>query len=112
MSLSKSNALIPAMLRTIEDTELKPTQLKKIIEDIRSGRYKRKPQIKDHPLWELENIAEDILKDANACIQGFRVDIERLIETKYRIIIDIHFGLQAKIWCNGLYAYAKGTAFL
>lgn len=40
--LIKSNALIPAMLRTIEDTELKPTQLKKIIEDIRSGRYKKK----------------------------------------------------------------------
>ena len=40
--LIKSNALIPAMLRTIEDTELKPTQLRKIIEDIRSGRYKKK----------------------------------------------------------------------
>ncbi len=40
--LIKSNALIPAMLRTIEDTELKPTQLRKIIEDIRSGGYKKK----------------------------------------------------------------------
>ena len=40
--LIKSNSLIPAMLRTIEDTELKPAQLRKIIEDIRSGRYKKK----------------------------------------------------------------------
>ena len=40
--LIKSNTLIPAMLRTIEDTELKPAQLRKIIEDIRSGHYKKK----------------------------------------------------------------------
>ncbi len=40
--LIKSNALIPSMLRTIEDHEIKPKQLKKLIEDIRSGRYKKK----------------------------------------------------------------------
>lgn len=40
--LIKSNSLIPAMLRTIEDTELKPEQLKEIIKDIRSGHYKKK----------------------------------------------------------------------
>ena len=63
---------------------------------------KRKPQIKDHPLWELENIAEDILRNADSCIQGFRVDIEKLIETKYGIIPDTHFGLQEKY---GVMAY-------
>lgn len=40
--LIKSNSLIPAMLRTIEDTEIKPSQLKRLIEDIRSGHYKKK----------------------------------------------------------------------
>ncbi len=40
--LIKSNSLIPAMLRTIEDQEIKPSQLKSLIEDIRSGRYKKK----------------------------------------------------------------------
>lgn len=39
--LIRENSLIPAMLRTIEDCEVKPEQLKKIIEDIRSGHYKR-----------------------------------------------------------------------
>ena len=40
--LIKSNSLIPAMLRTIEDQEIKPLHLKHLIEDIRSGRYKKK----------------------------------------------------------------------
>ncbi len=40
--LIKSNSLIPAMLRTIEDEEIKTSQLKTLIEDIRSGRYKKK----------------------------------------------------------------------
>lgn len=40
--LIKTNALIPAMLRTIEDQEVKPSQLKQLIEDIRSGRYKKR----------------------------------------------------------------------
>lgn len=40
--LIKSNSLIPAMLRTLEGEEVKPAQLKKIIEDIKSGRYKQK----------------------------------------------------------------------
>jgi len=31
-----------------------------------------------------------------SCIQEFRVDIERLIETKYGIIPDVFYGLQAK----------------
>jgi len=41
IELIKSNSLIPSMLRTIEDTELKPAQLKRLIEDIRSGRYRK-----------------------------------------------------------------------
>lgn len=41
-ALIRDNTLIPAMLRTIEDHEVTPTQLKKIIEDIRSGRYRQK----------------------------------------------------------------------
>ncbi len=36
------------------------------------------------------------MKDAASCIQEFRVDIERLIETKYGIIPDVFYGLQAK----------------
>ena len=55
---------------------------------------KKKPQIRDHPLWQLENFAEEALKDAGNCIQGCRVDIEKLIETKYGITIDIHYNLQ------------------
>ncbi len=40
--LIKSNSLVPAMLRTIEDQEIKLSHLKHLIEDIRSGRYKKK----------------------------------------------------------------------
>lgn len=40
--LIKSNSLIPAMLRTLEGEEIGSKQLKKIIEDIKSGRYKQK----------------------------------------------------------------------
>ena len=42
------------------------------------------------------------MKDAPSCIQGVRVDIERLIETKYGIIPTTHFGLQEKY---GVMAY-------
>ena len=35
-----SNKLIPALLRTVEDEEVGPKQLRQIIEDIKSGRYK------------------------------------------------------------------------
>ncbi len=44
----------------------------------------------------MEEIAEKVLENAGSCIQEFRVDIERLIETKYEIIIDIFYGLQSK----------------
>ncbi len=63
---------------------------------------KKKPQIHDYPLWQLENIAQDVLKDAEHCIEGYRVDIEQLIETKYKIIIDVHYNLQQKY---GVMAY-------
>lgn len=55
---------------------------------------KEKPQIHDYPLWKLEDIAQDVLKDADYCIQSYRVDIEILIGTKYAIIIDVHYNLQ------------------
>ena len=37
----KENELIPAMLRTVEYEQLSKEQLRGIIEDIRSGRYKK-----------------------------------------------------------------------
>jgi transcriptional regulator with XRE-family HTH domain len=40
--LIRTNSLIPAMLRTIEDHDVKPEQLKRIIKDIRSGHYGQK----------------------------------------------------------------------
>jgi len=40
--LIKKDAVIPALLRTVEDEEVRPEQIKKIVEDIKSGRY-RKP---------------------------------------------------------------------
>ena len=55
---------------------------------------KQKPQIQDYPLWKLENIALDVLKAAEYCIDKYCVDIEKLIETKYGIVIDIHYNLQ------------------
>ena len=38
----KENELIPAMLRTVEYEKVSKEQLRGIIEDIRSGRYKKK----------------------------------------------------------------------
>ena len=40
----KENELIPAMLRTVEYEQLSKEQLRGIIEDLRSGRYKKKPK--------------------------------------------------------------------
>ena len=37
----KENELIPAMLRTVEDEKVTKEQLRGIIEDLRSGRYKK-----------------------------------------------------------------------
>lgn len=63
---------------------------------------KKKPRIHDYPLWQLEHIAQDVLKDAEAYIDAYRVDIERIIESKYGIIIDIHYRLQQE---RGVMAY-------
>jgi len=38
----KENELIPAMLRTVEYEQVSKEQLRGIIEDLRSGRYKKK----------------------------------------------------------------------
>jgi transcriptional regulator with XRE-family HTH domain len=40
----KENELIPAMLRTVEYEQLNKQQLRGIIEDLRSGRYKKQPK--------------------------------------------------------------------
>jgi transcriptional regulator with XRE-family HTH domain len=40
----KENELIPAMLRTVEYEQLSKEQLRGIIEDLRSGRYRKKPK--------------------------------------------------------------------
>jgi len=63
---------------------------------------KQKPQIKDHSLWQLEAIAQDVLNNTESCIQGCRVDIEKLIESKFNIIIDVHYHLQQEC---GVMAY-------
>lgn len=71
--------------------------------DIEDPPNKRdKPRIHDYPLWKLENIAQEALKGAEYCIHGCRVDIEKLIEIRYGIIIDIHYNLQKEI---GVMAY-------
>jgi len=65
--------------------------------DIEKRQGKRNiPEVHDYPLWKLEQIAEDVLKDATFCIQEYRIDIEKLIDQKYEIIIDIHYNLQPK----------------
>lgn len=61
----------------------------------------KKPQIKDYPLWHLEKIAKETLENAEKCIEGYRVDIEKLLEVKFGIIIDIHYNLQAKYGVMG-----------
>jgi transcriptional regulator with XRE-family HTH domain len=43
--LIKKDAVIPALLRTVEDEDIKPEQIKAIVGDIKSGRY-RKPSRK------------------------------------------------------------------
>ena len=40
----KENELIPAMLRTVEYEQLTKEQLLGMLEDLRSGRYKKKPK--------------------------------------------------------------------
>jgi transcriptional regulator with XRE-family HTH domain len=39
--LIKKDAVIPALLRTVEDEKVRTEQIKKIVEDIKSGRYRR-----------------------------------------------------------------------
>lgn len=63
---------------------------------------KKKPQIHDYPLWKLEEIAQNILSGAEDCIHGYWVDIERLLETKYEIIIDIHYNLSTGSFGQGI----------
>ena len=39
--LIRKDAVIPALLRMVEDEEISPRQIKKIVEDIKSGRYRK-----------------------------------------------------------------------
>ncbi len=39
--LIRKNDLIPAMLRTVEDKEIGANQIKQIVEDIKTGRYRK-----------------------------------------------------------------------
>ena len=39
--LIKKDAVIPALLRTVEDEKVGPKQIKKIVADIKSGRYRK-----------------------------------------------------------------------
>jgi transcriptional regulator with XRE-family HTH domain len=39
--LIKKDAVIPALLRTVEDEDINPEQIKAIVEDIKSGRYRK-----------------------------------------------------------------------
>jgi transcriptional regulator with XRE-family HTH domain len=45
----KENELIPAMLRTVEYEQVSQEQLRGIIEDLRSGRYKKKSKSQGIP---------------------------------------------------------------
>lgn len=40
-NLIKKDAVIPALLRTVEDEKVGPKQIKKIVADIKSGRYRK-----------------------------------------------------------------------
>lgn len=70
--------------------------------DIEKHGKKKRPQVQDYPLWQLEKIAQEALTGADDCLQKYRVDIEKLIENKYKILIDVHYGLQQKF---GVMAY-------
>lgn len=70
--------------------------------DIEKHDKKKRLHVQDYPLWQLEKIAQDALTGADDCLQKYRVDIEKLIENKYKLVIDIHYGLQQKF---GVMAY-------
>ena len=40
-NLIKKDAVIPALLRTVEDEKIGPKQIKKIVADIKNGRYRK-----------------------------------------------------------------------
>jgi len=69
----------------------------------------KKPSIKvrDYRLYELERIAADALRDAEVCIKGRRVDIERLILEKFKLKIESFTDLRRR-W--DAYAFIDTTA--
>lgn len=69
----------------------------------------KKPTIKvrDYRLYELERIAADALRGAEACVKGRRVDIERLILEKFKLKIESFADLRRR-W--DAYAFIDTTA--
>jgi len=58
----------------------------------------KKPAVKvrDYRLYELERIAADALRDAERCVKGRCVDIERLILEKFRLKIETFVDLRRR----------------
>lgn len=69
----------------------------------------KKPAVKirDYRLYELERIAADALRDAESCVKGRRVDIERLILEKFRLKIETFVDLRRR-WDT--YAFIDTTS--
>ena len=68
----------------------------------------KKPAVKvrDYRLYELERIAADALRDAERCLKGRRVDIERLILEKFKLKIESFVELRRR-WDT--YAFIDAT---
>ena len=52
--------------------------------------------VPDYRLFQLEQIAGKALQGAEDCVSGRRVDIERLMQTKYGLHIEAFHGLKTK----------------
>ena len=64
-------------------------------------------KVRDYRLYELERIAADALRDAERCLKGRRVDIERLILEKFKLKIESFVELRRR-W--DAYAFIDTTA--
>ena len=53
------------------------------------------PKPKLYRLYQIENVAERILKDTDEYFTGYRFDIESFITGKHGLIIDVHYHLKA-----------------
>ena len=66
-------------------------------------------KIRDYRLYELERIAADALRDAERCLKGRRVDIERLILEKFKLKIESFADLRRR-WDT--YAFIDTTSMV